>query len=459
MEKISVSNLLAGMGKLTDQVAAEYATDVCIDSRAVETGNIFVAIKGERVDGHDFVAEAIKKGAVIAVVEKLVSDVLPERQLVVDNCLDAMIIIGKNYRALYNPKLIAVTGSVGKTTTKEFLYCVISEFGKTLKNEGNKNNEIGLPQTLFKLNESYEYGVLEMGMTAVGDIDKLTNAVKPVAAIITNVGVAHIEQLKSRENILKAKLEIANGIVEGGVLVVNKDNDLLCDIEVRKDIKLITFGIDTLNSDIIATDITTDEYDTMFTVVNNLSKETFNARIPALGKHNVYNALAAYSVAYGLSLNGQTAIGALKKYQSCGMRQRIVPQSEFVVIEDCYNANPDSMKAAIETLANMPDTSCKIAVLGDMLELGNMSEEAHRELGRALAEKGIDSLVAYGNWAKYIAEEVEGKIENVGYSDDRLIAMDYLNEFYRENSAILFKASRGMELEEIMELFYKQRGY
>ncbi len=459
MENIILSTLLAGMGEVSEVVASKYATAVTVDSRNIQEGNVFVAIKGERVDGHDYVADAIEKGAVIAIVEHPVNDVMPENQFVVNNSLDAMIAMGKNYRLEYTTKLIAVTGSVGKTTTKEFLHCVFSAFGKTLKNEGNKNNEIGLPETLFNLNETYDYGVLEMGMTASGDIDKLTDAVKPIAAIITNIGVAHIEQLKSRENILNAKLEIVNGIAEGGLLVINKDNDMLCNIKVRDDIKLLSFGIDSNDADIVATELFTDDYDTNFKVENKLSKETFNAKIPALGKHNVYNALSAYSVAYGIGLDGKVAIDALKNYQSCGMRQRIVPQSEFVVIEDCYNANPDSMRAAIDTLSNMPDVTCKIAVLGDMLELGDLSENAHREIGKILAEKGVDSLVAYGDMAKYIAQEAEGAVENVGYSDDRLIAMDYLNEFYKDNCAILFKASRGMMLEELMELFYIQRGY
>ncbi len=459
MEKIKLSEILSGLGSLDETICSMNVSGVTIDSRKIMQGDIFVAINGERVDGHDFVAQAIQDGALIAIVERFISDIPAEKQLVVDNSLNAMITMGKNYRCRYDTKMVAVTGSVGKTTTKEFLHSVISAFGKTLKNEGNKNNEIGLPETLFNLDESYEYGVLEMGMTAPGDIAKLTDAVNPVAAVISNIGVAHIEQLGSRENIRDAKLEVVEGIIKGGVLVVNHDNDMLKNITVREDVRLLTFGIEDSSSDIIAVDIKTDKYDTYFTILNSISKEQFQAEIPALGKHNVYNALSAYAVAYGMGLEGRKAVDALKGYRSSGMRQRIVPQDKFVVIEDCYNANPDSMRAAIETLAELPNVSYRIAVLGDMLELGDLCEDAHKEVGELLVKHGVDAVVTYGEHARIIAETAGKSIANVAFSDDRLVAMDYINDFYRDDCAVLFKASRGIKLEELMELFYRQRGY
>ncbi len=459
MERIRLKNLTCGIGNLADNIAAEYANGVVVDSRSVEKGYVFVAIKGENVDGHDYADKAIAAGAVAVIVERELSTIPKERQLLTDNCLDAMITMGQNYRNFYSAKLIGVTGSVGKTTTKEFVHCVLSAFGKTLKNEGNRNNEIGLPETLFKLDDSYDYGVLEMGMSDKGDISKLTNAVKPLVGIITNIGYAHIEQLKTRENIKDAKLEIVGGIPDGGTLIINVDNDMLCKVEPPDNINLITVAIDNESADIIAQDISANDYDTEFTIVNKRTAEQFSARIPALGKHNVYNALSAYAAAYGLGLNGDTAVAALKNYQSCGMRQRIVPQSGFVVIEDCYNANPDSMRAAIDTLASIPDVSHRIAVLGDMLELGEISEDAHRDIGAYLAQKNIDAVVTYGEMAKYIALEAQQTIPDTAHTNDRLVAMDYLNDYFKENCAVMFKASRGMQLEEIMELFYKQRGY
>ncbi len=461
MQLIELSALMAGLGEMSPKLSKTAVCRVSTDSRDITGGEVFVAIKGERVDGHEYVAASLEKGAVIAVVEHEVTGVEKGRQLVVPNSLDAMIAMGANYRDRFDTDIIAVTGSVGKTTTKEFLHCVMSSFDKTLKNEGNQNNEIGLPQTLFRLDDEYRYGVLEMGMSAKGDISKLTRAAKPIAAVITNIGVAHIETLATRENILSAKLEVVEGIAEGGILAINIDNDMLCDIleiEGRPDLKILTFGIDNEHAAIKAKNSVSSDFDTDFTIINDLSSEEFTAQIPALGKHNIYNALAAYTVAVGLGLDGQTAVNALKKYESCGMRQRIITQDGVVVIEDCYNANPDSMRAAIETLCDIPGVNNRIAVLGDMLELGEMSEEAHREVGRQLAQCGIDAVVAYGSEARFIAEEAEKTIEKTAYTDDHLTAMDSLMEYFEEGSAVLFKASRGMQLEDIMELFYRRRG-
>ncbi len=458
MEKIRLDRLTFGIGNISDNIASEDIYGVVVDSRSVEKGYIFVAIKGENVDGHEYSCQALDSGAVIVVVERELSTIPKDRQLIVNSSLDAMIAMGKNYRECYGAKMVGVTGSVGKTTTKEFIHSVLSSFGKTLKNEGNRNNEIGLPETLFHLNESYDYGVLEMGMSEKGDILKLTDAVKPHIGVITNIGYAHIEHLKTRENIRDAKLEIVEGIRENGSLIINVDNDMLCNIKVRDDINLISVAIDNAEADIVATEISATDYDTNFNVINNKTKEHFVAQIPALGKHNVYNALSAYAVAYMLGLDGEVAIKALKNYQSCGMRQRIVPQEGFVVIEDCYNANPDSMRAAIDTLAAIPGVSYRIAVLGDMLELGDMSQDAHRDIGKHLIDKNIDAVVAFGNMAEYIAQEAQKVIGETAYTNDRLVAMDYLNDYYKENCAVLFKASRGMQLEEIMELFYRQRG-
>ncbi len=461
MQQIKLRELITGLGELTPDIANETVSVISSDSREIIGGEVFVAVKGENDDGHDYVANALSQGAVLAVVENAVENAPQERVLVVENTLDAMISMGANYRNLYNTEIIAVTGSVGKTTTKEFLHAVLSAFDKTLKNEGNQNNELGLPRTIFNLDDSYRYAVLEMGMDALGDISKLSLAAKPKVAVITNVGVAHIENLGSRENILAAKLEVCDGLAEGGTLIINADNDLLSKVEGikgRQDIKIITFGIDNENAMIKAKKAGGVDLDTEFIIENSITGVEYSAQIPALGKHNIYNALAAYTVAFALGLKDETAVSALKNYESCGMRQRIISQEDFVVIEDCYNANPDSVKAAISTLAELPNAGYCIAVLGDMLELGEHSESAHREIGDELIKHRIDAVVCYGEQAKYIAENAKKSIENVAYTDDMLTAMDHLNEFFQDGAAVLFKASRGMKLEEMMELFYRQKG-
>ncbi len=461
MLKIKLGEIIAGLGELTPNIANEEIDTVCTDSREITGGEIFVAIKGERADGHDYVGEVLARGSALAVVERPIEGITSERVLVVENTLDAMITMGANYRRRFDTEVIAVTGSVGKTTTKEFLHAVLTSFDKTLKNEGNQNNELGLPRTLFNLDESYRYAVLEMGMTATGDIEKLSLAATPTAAVITNIGVAHIENLGTRENILAAKLEVTKGLAQGGILAINVDNDLLAPIESiegRGDIRILTFGIDNECAMIRARDAGGVDLDTEFIIENRLTGEENSAQIPALGKHNIYNALAAYTVAFGLGLKGETAVSGLRNYESCGMRQRIISQEDFVVIEDCYNANPDSVKAAIATLAELPNVSYRIAVLGDMLELGEHSESAHREIGDILTTHNIDAVVCYGDEARYIAENASKTIENVAYTDDMLTAMDHLNDFFKEGSAVLFKASRGIKLEEMMELFYRQKG-
>ncbi len=458
MQKTKLKILTEFIGDIPKNIENDLVTGVCTDSRNIESGCIFVAIKGENFDGHDFVGEVLAKGAVLAVVERLISGVSDERQLIVENTRDAMIKIGGNYRRLFNAKTIGITGSVGKTTTKEFVACALSMFGETLKTEGNKNNELGVPNTLFNLNVTQKFSVIEMGMDAQGDISKLTAAVKPDIAVITNVGVAHLESLKTRENILKAKLEICEGVADGGYLVYNIDNDMLSVAEFPTRLKTFSFGIDNEKADIYAKNIEFNEFSTSFDLISKAPYAIIEVEIPMLGRHNVYNALAAYAVAECLGLDGMIALKGLGNYESCGMRQDIIRLDDVTVIEDCYNANPDSMRAAIETLAAIPDATSRVAVLGDMLELGEISDEAHREIGRICAHYKIDAVIAYGERAKLIAEEAKKTIENTAYTDDRLIAADYLSDFCIDGSAVLFKASRGIRLEEVMDLFYRQKG-
>ena len=350
MQPVLSSVLLRGLGALAGD--PEIAS-VVTDSREAGPGSLFVCIRGERVDGHDYALRALEAGAA------------------------------------------GVTGSVGKTTTKEFCYAVFSAFGKTLRTQGNQNNEIGMPNTLFRLDKSVEYAVVEMGMQGLGEIRKLTLAAKPAGAVITCIGRSHLEQLGTRENILRAKLEICEGLPQGAPLVVNGDDDYLPGAAVRPDLEKVLFAVENPDADVRALDIVSGAEGTRFTIADK-AHGSLPAYIPAMGLHNVRNALSAYALATRLGLAPAAAAAALANYQTTGHRQHVVEHGGVTVIEDCYNANPDSMRAALLTLKEYPVRGRRVAVLGDMFELGAITRQAHAEVGALAARCGVDLLLTVG---------------------------------------------------------------
>lgn len=448
------------LGFLMKDIAVTEQPDTAVDavvtdSRLVRPGSVFVAIVGERLDGHDFVADAFQKGAVAAVVSKKSEGVTGE-QLLVANTMDAHILMAKNYKEQFPSLLsVAVTGSVGKTTTKEMVAAIFSEFGNTLKNEGNLNNEVGLPQTIFMIGDDTELAVFEMGMNNLGDIRKLTGAVQPKAAIITGIGVSHIENLGTRENILKAKLEVVEGIQKGGMLVVNGDDELLMKARKALSVDSVTFAIENSDADVVAKGIMARPQSSEFVIDDRINGE-FHAMIPAVGSHNILDAIAAYTLATRVGFDPQRAAAALKNYAPTGMRQHIVSFNGITVIEDCYNANPDSMRAALDALSAVPAEGIRVAVLGDMLELGSISDEEHRKLGIEAARSGIDILLCYGEQMKHAAEAARAaRVTSVEWFDDKRELADYLSKTLHAGDAVVFKGSRGMRLEEIIEIFYQ----
>ena len=361
MQTIPANQLLAGL-TLAEPVTIRA---VVTDSRKVEPGCVFVCFPGDRVDGHDYAAGAYRSGAEYIVANHPVEGVPADRTVIVPDSGKAMIRMASNYRMLFNPRMIGVTGSVGKTTTKEFCYAVLSAFGKTLKTEGNQNNDIGVPNTLFRLTDDTEYAVVEMGMDHAGEIERLTRCARPSAGIITMIGVSHLENLGTRENILKAKLEICTGLPDGAPLALNADNDLLPTASIPSRLRPVWFGIDVANADVRAVDVVTGANGTTFKIVDT-QYGTFDAAIPTAGIHTVYDALAAYAAATRLGLDAARCAAALATYRTTGMRQHIVEKGGITFIEDCYNASPDSMKAALSVLKALPNAR-KIALLGDML--------------------------------------------------------------------------------------------
>ena len=455
MEKISASKLLAGLVPadfIREEVQVELVTT---DSREVRPGCIFVAFPGEKFDGHDFAAKALENGAVYVVVNHPVEGVPAEKAILCPDSYHAMMVMGANYRSQYHPKMVGVTGSVGKTTTKQMTYAALAGFGETIKTEGNQNNELGMPRTLMRLESSTEYAVIEMGMSHAGEIDRLARAARPDVGIITCIGVSHIGNLGSQENICKAKLEICNGLPEGAPLVLNYDDKFLRAAKLPAHVKPVWFSLADENADVCALSIRQEE-DGMSFVLEDQEEGTFVVKIPAMGKHNVANALAAYCAATRLGCDPRGVIKGLSNFEQTGRRQKVVHSKGVTVIEDCYNANPDSMKAALAMFKEFP---CKrrFALLGDMLELGELSREAHEELGRLAAESDLYCLVTYGENAKRTAVVAAAKGVKPLHANNYREAADALLNRIEPGDALLVKASRGMALEKVLEIFYAEQ--
>ena len=447
MQPIPANELLAGLA-LAEPVSIQA---VVTDSRKVVPNCVFVCFPGERVDGHDFAAGAYQNGAAYIIANHPVEGVPADRTVVVPDSARAMIRMASNYRMLFSPQIVGVTGSVGKTTTKEFCYAVLSAFGNTMKTEGNQNNDIGVPNTLFRLENTTEYAVVEMGMDHAGEIERLTRCARPSAGIITMIGVSHLENLGTRENILKAKMEICAGLPDGAPLVLNADNDLLPTAQIPTRLRPVWFGIEK-EADVRAQNVQTEAQGTTFTIVDR-THGSFQAQIPTVGLHTVYDALAAYTAATRLGLDPAACAQALSRYQTTGMRQNIVEKGGVTVIEDCYNASPDSMKAAISVLKELPNTR-KIALLGDMLELGEASEEGHRQTGVWVAQAGIDVLIAYGPRSAAMAQAAQEQGVTTVHCQNAQEVLQCLQQFVQPGDALLAKASHAMKLEDLLQDYY-----
>ena len=454
MEPISAKILLDGLA--AEGFAADTALDlVTTDSREVRPGCIFVAFPGEKFDGHDFAAKALEQGAAYVVLNHPVEGAPAEKAVLCPDSYRAMMTMGANYRRQFAPKIVGVTGSVGKTTTKQMTYAAIAGFGSTIKTEGNQNNELGLPRTLFHIGKDTAYAVVEMGMSHLGEIERLAKCARPDVGIITCIGVSHIGNLGSQENICKAKLEICAGLPEGAPLVLNGDDPFLRKAALPSHVRPVWFSLGDADADVCAQDVHPEGDGMAFTLVDR-NAGCFPVRIPAMGRHNVANALAAYAAATRLGLDPKGVIAGLADFQQTGMRQRVVHSKGVDVIEDCYNANPDSMKAALIMFREYPAKK-RFALLGDMLELGGISPSAHEEVGRQAAAAGLELLVCYGEEAKHTAKAAaEAGLKAVHAATYREAA-DLLLAAMQPGDALLVKASRGMALEKALEIFYAEQ--
>lgn len=449
LEALKIKEIAVACGCITELDGE--ITKVSIDSRDVDENTLFVAIKGARFDANDFVADVLEKGAGAVVCSRFEGS--DRRVMLVEDTGKALLDIACLYRKRFKIPFIALTGSVGKTTTKGMVFSVVSQKYNTLRTIGNLNNEIGVPKTLFNLDNSHEAAVIEMGMNHFGEISRLSKTALPDIGIITNVGTAHIENLGSREGILKAKCEILDGMADGAPLIINGDNDMLASLgDLSRPV--YRFGIDGENLYMRAVDIEEDADGSRFTAI--CGDESERVTVCEVGRHNVYNALCAMCVGRLLGYTLKEAAEGVARFVPEGMRQKITRAKDYVFIEDCYNANPDSMHAAISTLNTVKKTR-SIAVLSDMLELGAHSDEAHREIGAFAAGRGTDAVLTFGRAAELISEAAAAQgVKTAKHFANKDELTLFLKEFLKPGDTVLFKGSRSMKTEEIFQTLYKE---
>ncbi|MBQ9746714.1 MAG: UDP-N-acetylmuramoyl-tripeptide--D-alanyl-D-alanine ligase [Clostridia bacterium] len=423
------------------------------DSRKISGGELFFALSGERFDAHAFVPEVIAAGAACAVVSKPQAENIPH--ILVHDTKTALGAFAKNYYSLFSSFTIGVTGSVGKTTTKEFIAAVLAEKYETAKTAGNFNNEIGLPLTLLAFEAPKNALVAEMGMSARGEISRLTRIARPDIAVITNVGSSHLENLGTRENIALAKLEIAEGLPEDGVLIMNGDEPLL---RAKKNIVKNTVFVSLIdkNCDYYAYNIEEGNNFLSFVYSSPDGKTHEGVKIPAVGKHNVYNALCAIVVGEKAGLSEEEIRAGLMAFTPPAMRAQVQKRGDFTVIEDCYNASPESMRASLAVLCGGAyGAGRKIAFLGEMRELGRDSAKMHFDVGAYAAHAGVQVLFTFGKNAEQIALGAksagmsEESIFTINDTENTDGAAEKLKEIIKKDDIILFKASRALKLERI----------
>ena len=429
---------------------------VVIDSRQVESGYLFVAIPGEKVDGHKFIPDVFAKGAAAVLSEQQLEDPAGP-YILVESTTKALRDLAEYYRKSLDIKVVGITGSVGKTSTKEMIASVLSEKYRVLKTEGNYNNEIGLPLTIFKIRAEHEVAVLEMGISEFGEMHRLATMANPDICVITNIGLCHLENLKTRDGILKAKTESFAHLKKDGIAILNGDDDKLSTIRQVGDKEPVFYGMEEkmeyredAKKSVYATGVENLGLYGMQARIHTPEGER-DVRIPIPGEHNVYNALAATAVGLSLGLSLDQISSGILKAKTIGGRTNLLNTGSMTVIDDCYNANPVSMKASIDVLATAEGR--KIAVLGDMGELGENEKKLHYEVGEYLAKKEINVLFCAGELSEEIAKaaQKESKTCEVYYFKTRDALLEQLLPFLKKGDTVLVKASHFMEYPKIVK--------
>lgn len=453
MEALTVSEILEATGGRLLAHFDEFAaiTEVDTDSRTMHENSLFVPLVGENFDGHRYLEQALDKGALGCLTQKEVTDCRPDRFYIqVEDTMTALGDLARFYRNKFDIKVVGVTGSVGKTTTKDMVASVLSRKYSVLKTQGNFNNNIGVPKTLFQLEKGHEIAVVEMGMNHAGEIDYLTRIAQPDVAVITNIGDAHIENLGSRENTLRAKAEIFHGLKQGGIAVLNGDDPLLCKLEGRLIHPIIWCG-EGENCVFRCTDIRETTGDCMALEAVTPMGE-LKAKIHCLGRHLYHAALTGAAVGCQFGLTLEEIAAGIEDFAPTKMRMDVVRcKNGITILNDTYNANPQSMRAAVDVLSKYSG-SYRVAVLGDMFELGELGPVLHETVGNFVGNSGIDCLITVGELGGMIAQGAR----NVGMTEvydrpDKEEAKVVLNQVLQPGTVFLCKASRGMRFEEIAE--------
>ena len=453
MKKTSIADIAkAANGRLIAAGSEKYITGIRHDSREVEPGDLFVAIKGENQDGHKYIPQVIEKGCAAVLVSK--PDACPGEAdvsvILVEDTVEAMGLIAAWYLDSLRIRRVAVTGSVGKTSTRDMIYYVLSEKFNCGRNLKNFNNNIGLPISIFQFDENTEAAVLEMGMDAFGEIEYLSGIVKPEIGVITNIGIAHMEKLGSREGIFRAKMEITKNILpeeEGGTLVFAGDDEFLTKERTAGDYSQVEVGTGK-NADLRVSDVQDHGIEGISFMIesrNGDDIETTRIELPTAGAHNAANAAIALAVGQRLGVSIAEGAEGLRKAELTGSRLRKIEGASIRIIDDTYNANPASMMSALDVLSR---SECKrrVAILGDMFELGSDEKTLHRNVGSHAKSLGIDQVITIGDLAANIAEGAGGE-----HFADKKAFLAVIEKYIEPGDLVLVKASRGMHLEEIVE--------
>ncbi|HAT4313656.1 TPA: UDP-N-acetylmuramoyl-tripeptide--D-alanyl-D-alanine ligase [Clostridium perfringens] len=446
MLELSLQEIVkATKGALLKEADVKEIKAVSTDTRKIEEGTMFIALKGENFNGNNYVLEAFNKGAKIAIVDEVKCDLNELKEDValikVENTGRALMDLAKFYREKLGLKVVGITGSAGKTSTKDLVAAVLSDKYKVFKTKGNFNNEIGLPLMILELDSTYDVAILEMGMRGLGQIRELAEIASPDLGIITNIGISHIEILKTRENILKAKMEIATFFDKNNTLVVCGNDDFLGALP-EAEYKIVKTGVGE-NFEIGAKNIALEELSSKFTVYDGEKEEEFSLDMP--GEHNISNLMLGIAIAKELGVSFEEMKRGLKNIEATSMRLELIKKDGFSILNDCYNSSPVAVKSAIDVIKNI-EGKRRIAVLGTMRELGHKSEEAHEEIGKYAKENGIEKVLCFGDFSENIKEGY-GEGCTVYKNKEELIN-DLLN-IICEGDIILVKASRSLKFEEI----------
>ncbi len=453
MEPISINEITKAVnGELLSSTENFEINHINTNSKNIDKNSLFVPIVGEHFDAHEFITDAFNSGSLATFTEKQIpmNSLTDNKAIIkVNNSLEALQKFAAWYRSKLKTTVVSVTGSVGKTSTKEMIYCAISQKHNVLKTFGNQNSQIGVPLTIFNIEKKHEFAVVEMGMSEFDEMQRISNVAKPNFCVITNIGISHIENLKSKENILKEKLHAADYIGEKGILFLNGDDPIL--LQHYKDNRsdnFILFG-ENEHCQYRATEAISDGIFTEFKLICPFCQT--KVKLPAIGRHNIKNALAAIAVALNLGLDIEEIKKGLLKYENPKMRQQIYNVKGITIIDDSYNASPDSIKSGIDVLKSIKAKRC-IIVVADMLELGEFSENAHFELGQYIAKKKLDYAVCIGKFANNISDGINtiSNKTDVKISKDNKQAYCILKSILKDGDAVLVKGSRAMHTEQIV---------